>query len=183
MIESNFILIIAYQININQKLKIMKNQKSEISKKEIASKLNNQNAIIDANQNELDQISKNLESLLIESPKRSSNKGNSLYLFNPLLSPKFNDLKDFNDLSDKDIKSYRSSMRSKLNGFINDLLGKDRSMEDRIDAKNRFNAFFEINYQSNDLKSISDIYQGNDLSKMQLIQSFIDGLKIINEIK
>lgn len=97
-------------------------------------------------------IQKNIESLLRDSPKKGFKNSPSIYSI---------PLEKWDAMDDKDRKKFRRGMRNKLNHFKNDLLGKDRSMQDRKNAKKDFIKFFKDNYISSKLES-SSIYQGNN---------------------
>ena len=168
--------IIIFIIFIISNLSIMKN-----------SKINPSNASqINSNASNLQS---NIESLLRDNlPKRSSKIGNSLYIINEdniknlfPNNPNFKGLKNWDAIKSKGLdKRYRSKMRSKLKGFRNDLLAKDRSMEERKNAKKSFLKFFEDNYASSKLESFNDIYQGNDEN---LQKDYADMIKIIHLLK
>jgi hypothetical protein len=141
------------------------------------------------NSSNASEIQKRIESRLSDSfNQKSSNGGNSLYIFNEdniiaILGEKGKGIKSYQGLKDRGLeKGYRGKMRRILESFRNDLLGKDRSMEERLNAMKSFKSHFEKFYASSALESFNDIYQGNDESKIKIHSQMINQIKDLQMI-
>lgn len=150
-----------------------------IPKKEMNSK-EKRDAKKNAKNDSLQSLSKNLqndiESLLIDSPKSSNGgmKSQSLY-----------SIPNWENLNDRIRKGIRSKLRSNLESYKNDILGKDRSAIERINAIKSFlkgfNEGFKISFQGIEYlckyqsKSLNDasLYEGNDSIKRDQIKKMI----------
>jgi hypothetical protein len=162
----------------NQKLIIQKDQKNAKDGIEIASKEIQKN--LESKESKKEEIPFDLESLLKDIPKGSKgNNSQSLYKFNPSLHPKFESIESWDIIKSQGLdKKYRSILRSKLDKFKNNILGKDRSNEERISNCKEFREFFKENYIASALH-LSSIYQGSEKIKLEEYSSMI---KIINHL-
>jgi hypothetical protein len=122
---------------------------------------------LDASSKKLDASSKNIqrdiESRLKDIPKGGYINSPSIYKI---------DQDRWDAMNDRDRKKFRRDMRSKLQRFSNNILGKDRSDKDRRDAIKEFKSFFKENYISSKLDA-SSIYQGSNGSKRKEIEDMI----------
>lgn len=131
--------------------------------------------------------SKNAESLKIENP--SLDNLNSEKIKINLKNAKM-DLasKESKGSSDKNIylnmeglnqderKRKRSSIRRERNRFINQILGKDRSEEERIDSIQKFLIFYKENWKINDFK-IENFSQSNNAEDQKDCKNLLDFIK------
>lgn len=114
-------------------------------------------------------IQKNIEEKLRDIPQGKILNSPSIYKI---------DQSEWDAMKDKDRKSFRRKMRSKLQRFSNNILAKDRSDEERINASKEFMQFFEENYIASDLNA-SAIYSGSDSLKRKEYEDMIFIIKSI----
>lgn len=113
-------------------------------------------------------IQKNVESKLKDFPKTSAISSPSLYR-----------IEGWENFTDKQKKTYRRKMRTQLRKFMQDILGKDRSNDERKKSVKEFQKFFKDNYISSTLDA-SAIYSGNDAGKRK---DYEDMIAVINATK
>ena len=89
----------------------------------------------------------------------------------------------YDNLSQKDKKSYRSMIRKRLDKFASDILGKDRSKEDKEKSLKLMDAFYQKYFSSNDY-SIGSMMQSRKLdSRSQDIKNLLGELRKFKGIK
>ena len=123
----------------------MKNSKSEVAGKKISLK----NAKADAGNasNIKDAIKENAGMMT----KTQINATKSLYI---------------HEMKGEEAKKFRSKIRRKLGSFVNIILGKDRSEEERAEGVAEFTKFYKANWKLNDFK-IESFTQSKDESDLK----------------
>lgn len=116
-------------------------------------------------------IQKNIESKLRDIPRGGMGINSpSIYKM---------DKEIWDAMGDRERKSFRRKMRSNLQRFSNQILGKDRSDEERLNACKEFKKYFKENYLASKLDA-SAIYQGSNDSKRKEYQDMIEIIEILS---
>ena len=133
----------------------MENQKTVTKKNTKKDALNISNVKIDIKKGKKDLISKEASFL----------SGKSLY-------------KGMDALSTDEKKKARGKIRRQLKSFINQILGKDRSEEERETSIESFMTFYQDNWMIQDLKIESFTNTRNDMDRKDCID-LLDYLKSV----
>lgn len=81
--------------------------------------------------------------------------------------------KGIESLSNEDQKKFRSKIRRKLDRFVSDILGKDRSDQERINSINEFLEFYKKNWIINDFE-LSNFTSTNKEDKRKDFKIILD---------
>lgn len=134
------------------------------------------------NQNqEIKKGSEKKDSLNIENLKINLKKGKSNLLNKEESSNQRKSLyKGMDQMGSEDQKKFRSKIRRELRRYINSILGKDRSDEERIKSIKSFMRFYKDNWKIQDFKIENFSHSKNESDRKDII-NLLDYLKSIME--
>lgn len=153
----------------NQKIENSENQNSESSA----------NVAQSEKKVKKSKVKKEIDSINFDKVKVEISKGNkSLITKERKITSKKDLYKGTSELGEEEKKKHRGKIRRTLHKFVNDILGKDRSNEEREKSVKLFLKFYKENWKVNDFKIESFTQSQNKAD----IKDYSEMLKYIQSV-